>query len=133
METVAIIGGPKTGKTTLANKMAARLGITPVHTDDFIPMGWSESSAHVATMFGSRCPVIIEGVTIPRALRKFLAASEEKPCDRVIFLTVPMVDRNMGQSSMSKGIDAVWSEIEDELSRRGVLVQRGEPGLFDQS
>ena len=43
-----IIGGPRTGKTTLANKMGSPGEGTVLHTDDKIPLGWSEASEWIA-------------------------------------------------------------------------------------
>lgn len=89
MTRIAIVGGPNTGKTTLAGTLGPYLS-----TDDVKDMGWSESSAEVATWLQSDDDVlygpdlIVEGVAVPRALRKYLdAVPDTAPVDLVIVLT----------------------------------------------
>jgi adenylate kinase family enzyme len=116
---IAIAGGPRCGKTTLAAKLGdAR------HTDDVMSLGWSEASAEVAAWFDAAGPWIIEGVAVPRALRKWLASHPEgKPVDVVYWLGEPFVDLTKGQSAMDKGCSKVWREIEEELRSRGVAIR----------
>src|SRR5688572_24955373 len=68
-----VIGGwPRTGKTTLANQLAARLRIPVMHTDDLIgKVQISEASGVVAEWLSKPGPWIIEGVTTTRGLRKW--------------------------------------------------------------
>ena len=116
-----ITGYPGTGKTTMAKKADA--GCLVCHTDSTIPLGWSESSAEVATWFAQPGPWIIEGVAIPRALRKWLADNETgAPRDRIMFLThayEPLTGRRI---AMAKAIDTGLTEISDELRKRGVEI-----------
>lgn len=121
---ILITGYPRTGKTTLALEMTDAL-IPVRHTDATIPLGWSEGSAEVARWLSEPGPWIIEGVSIPRALRKWLAANEGAPCDRVHFLTHCHEALSKGQRSMAKGIDTVWREIVPKLRARGVAVVMG--------
>lgn len=132
MVRICITGGPKTGKTTLANKLslagAAGLGAErdPVHhTDDTIPLGWSNDSAEVAKWFDEPGPWIIEGVAVSRALRKWRERhpGEPPPVDRVIRLTVPRVALSKGQAAMAKGEETVWQEIVDWLGDQGVKIE----------
>lgn len=117
---IVITGGPRTGKTTAATA----LGLPVRHTDDTKHMEWSAASAEVATWFDAPGPWVIEGVSAPRALRKWLAAhAEGKPCDVVQRLTVARVALTPGQSTMAKGVETVWREIEPELRRRGVRIE----------
>lgn len=151
MTRVCIAGGPRTGKTTLAAKLAANVVMlecascgwpasehdcdtpnlapvaTPVrHTDDLIDLGWSEASAAAALWFDEPGPWIVEGVAVPRALRKWLAAHPEgKPCDVVHWLEEPMDLRSKGQIAMGKGCETVWMEIHDALTERGVRIVVG--------
>lgn len=116
---IAIAGGPRCGKTTLAETLGAAR-----HTDDLIERGWSEASALTATWFDEPGPWIIEGVAVPRALRKWLAANPEgRPCDVVHWLGAPRVPLTDGQVSMFKGCAKVWGEIVGELQRRGVEIR----------
>jgi broad-specificity NMP kinase len=117
---VAITGGPKTGKTTLAGEAAA-------HTDDAIAGNdWHQASALAAQWFDDpRADLCVEGVAVPRALRKWLAAHPVgKPVDEVVVLTQPHERLTPGQRTMGKGHDTVLREIEPELRRRGVTVRR---------
>lgn len=132
MRRIAIAGGPRTGKTTYARKLAAEHGLALVSTDDFASMGWSEASEHVAGLLGKGAPGVVEGVAVPRALRKALAASEARPVDRLLILEAPRVPRTPGQEAMAKGCRTVLAEIEPELRRRGVVIEYVvDPGEHD--
>lgn len=120
-ERICIIGGPRTGKTTLANTMSNVL-----HTDDLIgQFDWSGVSEFVATdWFARPGPWVIEGVAAVRALRKWLAANTDGvPCERIIVLTEPYVELSKGQASMAKGHEKVWQEVLPQLLARGVAVE----------
>lgn len=118
---VCITGSPRAGKTSAADKMASEHGLTARHTDHTIPLGWSAASAEIATWFEAPGPWICEGVAIPRALRKWLAAHPEgMPCDVIFLLDRPREELSRGQETMRKGIATVWAEIRNELARRGV-------------
>jgi hypothetical protein len=122
MTRILIAGGPRTGKTTLSTS----LGIARVrHTDDVMDLGWSEASAEVATWFDEPGPWVIEGVAVPRALRKWLAANEGKPCDVVCWLEHPVEPQSKGQAVMAAGCAKVWSEVADALHERGVNICYG--------
>ena len=122
MRTV-IVGGPKTGKTTLSDQMSDQYNAPVMHTDDTIGMGWSEGSAEVATWFGQSGPWIVEGVAAVRALRKWLAANPEgQPCDRVLYLTKTYEERKPGQITMAAGVTTVFREISRSLEERGVEI-----------
>lgn len=115
----AIAGIPKSGKTTLANNLSDNA----VHTDDFIHLGWSPASKAISLLFDKPDPLIIEGVTIPRALRKWLQQHPTgKPVDQVIFLNIPHIPLSPGQHNMAQGCRTVWLEILPELLKRGVII-----------
>lgn len=119
----AIVGGPRTGKTTLANLMEQRLSIFARHTDDLIPLGWSQASEAAASWFNEDGGWIIEGVTVPRALRRWLAAhpAQELPI-KVIVLRYPKVQTTPRQKAMAKGVYTVWNEIKSQILNRGAEV-----------
>lgn len=120
---ICITGGPGTGKTTLGQAMAAELGLTLVSTDDFIGLGWSRASAYLAERLSDGTPRIVEGVAVPRALRKLLALRPgEKPCDRLIVLTTVHRAQTPEQAAMGKGIHTVLDEILPALIALGVEV-----------
>lgn len=107
-ERVLIIGWPNTGKTTLAAQMGGGRS-----TDEVKDMDWSEASEAVSKWFDAPGPWIIEGVAIPRALRKWKEANPGKaaPVDRIIRLVAPHVKLSTGQTVMGKGMDTVLAEI----------------------
>lgn len=120
---IAIVGGPRTGKTQAARAVALATGLPLVSTDDFIAMGWSQASQHVADMLADGAPRVVEGVAVARALRKALRdRPDERPIDRLVILTVPKVEQTDGQRVMASGIDTVLDEILGELQALGVVV-----------
>lgn len=120
---IAVAGPPHSGKTMLSK----RLGLHVVHTDDLIPLGWSEASAAAMLSFDDeRSDLVIEGVAVPRALRKWLAAHPEgKPVDRVVWLERVYGELTPGQARMAKGCVTVWHQVLPELERRGVEIVYG--------
>jgi hypothetical protein len=130
---IVITGSPRAGKTSLSETLGRELGLAPRHTDetmalfpDLLPSErWSAQSAEVATWFGAPGRWIIEGVVVPRALRKWLKVhpAPEKPCDAALFLERPAQELSKGQETMRKGIATVWGEIRAELEARGVVIE----------
>ena len=111
---VVILGGPRSGKTTLSEE----LGIENVyHTDDLISKyGWTEASDIVAGWMNVPGPWIVEGTIAVRGLRKFLALHEGiKPCDKVIFRSESYVKLTSQQQNMADGIETIFSEIVQNL------------------
>ncbi len=114
-----IIGWPGTGKTTLGKKIAAELGLPYRSTDETLDMNldWSEASAEVATWLDAAGSWVIEGVALPRALRKWRDAhpGQPAPVDRVIRLTKVHRTLDKGATTMGKGIDTVLASLRDWL------------------
>lgn len=99
---IAIVGGPKTGKSTLSGMSDGRVVI---HTDDFRDIPWADVPIAVnRAVMASGGRYIVEGVQVARALRKGLAP------DAVVFLDVPMRDRTVGQDAMAKGVRTVMRD-----------------------
>lgn len=119
MQRVAILGPPTAGKTT-----ASRSYKRVCHGDGYIPMGWSEASAYVATLLDDPTIECYEGVVLARAIRKWLGTHRTgKPVDRVIYLERPRSKLTVDQQRMAAGIRTVWDEIRGELVRRGVVIE----------
>lgn len=119
---IAICGAPNTGKTYLSNTMPR-----PVfHTDDLIGRtDWTGQSAEVAEWMEMPGPWVIEGVSVIRAIRKFIKAHPgEKPCDKLLIMTCQYVPLNPGQARMASTINKHLAEVEPQLLALGVRVQR---------
>jgi dephospho-CoA kinase len=125
MSRICITGGPRTGKTTRAD-MSGGISGPVLHTDALIQThAWSEASQVVSEWFGDPGPWVIEGVAVPRALRKWLRAHPEgRPCDVVLYLETPRVKLTPGQATMAAGVATVFREIEGELAQRGVHIAK---------
>lgn len=123
---IAIAGGPRTGKTTLAAFLAPLHGITARSTDELVgEVPYADAAKQVAGWLDSLSPYVIEGVTVVRALRAWLRAHEKgAPCDVVYWSDTPKTEQTPGQATMAKGCATVWAQIEAELRARGVVVQR---------
>lgn len=121
MTRIVILGGPRTGKTTLAQKLAAE-HLSRQHrghhagylrmTDDLIHLGWSEASQAAAMWFDEPGPWIIEGVAVVRALRKWRDAhpGEPPPVDRAIALWCWHIEPTPGQRAMARADFKRWRE-----------------------
>lgn len=109
---ILITGWPGSGKTTLAQEMGGGRS-----TDEVMGLGWSESSAEVAKWFDSPGPWVIEGVAVPRAIRKWMKANPDKelPFDKIINLKSRHRPLDTKAYAMGKGIDTVWNEIRPQL------------------
>jgi len=117
---ILIAGVPRAGKTTLAARLGHQHRFPVIHTDDHRHLGWSESSAAVAALMRQPGPWIIEGVAVPRAIRKWMAANEGKPADVIYWLGRERLALTRGQTSMARGCGTVWAEILPALTARGV-------------
>lgn len=69
---IAIIGAPGSGKTTLANNLSKYYGLSVLHTDDFKHHRWAWQPILAVREYCNNYN-IIEGVTVARMLRsKFI-------------------------------------------------------------
>jgi SPP1 gp7 family putative phage head morphogenesis protein len=117
---VAVVGGPRTGKTTAARALADAHALPLRHADDLIPLGWSRASEQLAHEMRLSDGGVFEGVAIARALRKLLELEPGRPLDAVVRLRAPYAELTPGQAAMSAGHDRVLEAILPELERRGV-------------
>jgi hypothetical protein len=119
MKRIVIAGGSKTGKSTMADTYNCQVK----HTDDLMHLDWSTASEGAAKWFDELGEWIVEGVAVPRALRKWMKANSGKPCSKAIWLEQAYVERSAGQETMAKGCKTVWLEILEELRARGVEIE----------
>lgn len=116
-----ITGGPKTGKTTYSQNYP-----NVRHTDDLMRLLWSTQSDQISHWLDQPAPWVIEGVAIPRALRKWLKRNATgSPCDHLIYLTEPRIPRTLSQQALDKATWTIWQGIEPALRARGVVIQFG--------
>jgi len=66
-----IVGMPRSGKTTLAAKLAADSGATVIHSDDYLHLPWRViPGALLRALSGAKGDVILEGIHVARLLGK---------------------------------------------------------------
>ena len=116
---IAIAGGPQVGKTTICERVNGR----PVfHGDDYIKLGWSESSQKLCDVVNAEAgPLVVEGVQVPRALRKGMRV------DVVIWLERMGRYERDGHETMRGGAWTVLSEWRQANPRVPFLIQAGQP------
>jgi len=123
---IVIVGGPSTGKSTLAHRLKPSERVRC--TDELVGvLEWSEASAEVARWLDEPGPWVIEGVATARALRKWLLANPGKPLPcTVVLMARPLVELSKGQAAMGKGVATVWNEIAPDVLARGARVVRND-------
>ena len=127
---IAIVGGPRHGKSTLAEQLHAEHDI-PVYCCDpkskvvnpkpgttYLPEGMKfEDGAQWAAdnWFTMPGPWIIEGHSVARSLRHLKEESDDPSefVDKIIVLPYPHEEQTDGQRNLSKGVATVWEEVED--------------------
>jgi len=120
---VAVVGGPRAGKTTLALGIAWKLGGLAVrHADDLISLGWSDASALLAQEMLASDGGIFEGVAVVRGLRKALAISARAPVDALVILPDAHEPLTPEQRAMWSAQGTILAGILPELERRGVRI-----------
>jgi len=122
---IVICGGCRTGKTTLAERLAKETGHYLKGTDSLIEHAdWSRASEIASYWFDIEGDWIVEGVAAVRALRKWLARNPDgRPCDVCYWSNVAHVDLSLGQHRMNQGCFTVWNQVRDELLVRGVRIE----------
>jgi hypothetical protein len=114
MPRVAIAGGPRTGKTTLSQRVTGR---TVLHTDDLIgKFEWSQLSEEIVRQCASLGGFAVEGVRVAHALRKGLEV------DAVVWLETAKERLTPGQASMTRAVRTVFFEWEAANGARVPIV-----------
>lgn len=125
-----VTGAPRTGKTSLGIKLAQGEGMRHLCTDpqDLCPAGvagtplgleWSACSEWVARHWLELPgPWVIEGVAVPRALRKWRAMHPDAPppCDELIIMSEPFMALTTKQLAMGDNLHSVLDEMADWLA-----------------
>jgi tRNA A37 threonylcarbamoyladenosine biosynthesis protein TsaE len=95
---IAIVGGPGTGKTTLAANVSDR---RVLHTDDYVHRPWASVPDDVIRACEGLESFVVEGVQVARSLRRGLKV------DAVIYLDAM---HGAGSQSMAKAVDTVFRD-----------------------
>lgn len=104
---VAIVGGPRTGKTTLSEAVKDR---PVIHTDDWIEEPWEKQPHILIDQTKGLDRYLVEGVQVPRFLRKCAQLKLPCPVDAVAFLTRTHGTLNARQKGMAKAINTVFDQ-----------------------
>lgn len=121
---IAVTGVPGSGKTTLCKAATSRPSTVIMCTDEFKDMPWSESSAMVAKKANETVRnFVIEGVAVPRALRKGMEVDAVIVLSRVVngHLTGLLKPLSSGQIGMGKSVHRVLDEWHKENPNVPVL------------
>jgi adenylate kinase family enzyme len=118
---IVITGPPQSGKTTVGKILSGIFGIPLWSTDSLLPenLEWSEYSRRVAEWFDKPGDWLIEGVVVPRALRKWAAAhpTVPPPFDKFVLLREPHNNLvKLGQQTMAKQVIALSEELQEWIS-----------------
>lgn len=100
---VGVTGGPKVGKTTICMGVDDRV---VVNTDATKDMPWEDQPHEIIRMLKGLDRYLIEGVQVPRALRKGLEL------DALLVLSKPHEERTPRQEGMAKGVETVLADWE---------------------
>lgn len=125
-ERIVIVGGPRSGKSSLAREFRAaglptfcgdprskvkepEHGVT--YLPEGLPMSGDDGAAqwivdHWMTRPG---PWVLEGWIMARALRRWRRAWP--PCERIIVMRSPVVEQTPGQLALTKAVATVWRSI----------------------
>lgn len=110
---IAICGGPRVGKTTLAGLVTDR---PLIHTDGCRRLPWEDQPHAIIEACAPHDRFVVEGVQVARALRKGLQV------DVLIWLVRPMAERTPQQVALAKGVATVIESIRAELEIPIVVV-----------
>ena len=142
MTSLAIVGGPRTGKTTFARAICDAFPVSRrpslIRTDiihDCLLASYEiyRRADHrqrwrflgqevVRTLRHWPGGSIVEGVVVATALKYALQRSDAKPVDRVLVMRTVRQPRAAHQESMAVGILSTFESIVDELRARGVEI-----------
>jgi uridine kinase len=130
MKTIVVCGYTKTGKVTIANKIAAKLNRPLFISDDYQSLGHEESLNYLLKETYkhqiSNSPIIVEGILCFRLLRKGIKETSFFPdliiktnCDERTIRHFYNKD-NEGHKieralAFNKGLNTIWEEYQDLL------------------
>jgi hypothetical protein len=119
-----ILGSARAGKTTEAKRLGLLHNVPVFSSDDLIGThAWGDDSRHIVdNWFTREGDWIIEGCSVPRAVRKFLADPSlygtPIPWQTVVTLWHPYVELSKGQASQRKSNMTIWAQCQEMLLER---------------
>lgn len=137
-----MIGGPRTGKTTYATKLARELGVhlastgkrteAPnglVSTDNYLDRGtYADLPDRVIADLRQRESFVLEGTQAARVVRRWLRESpDEVKLDKALVFHRPWVRRNPRQEATAKGVKTMLRDLLPMLEKAGVQVEHMTP------
>ena len=103
---IAVVGGPKTGKSTLCRRCVK--GRPLFGTDTYKREPWKDQPAHILAMCSGVSKFVVEGVQVARALRGSKdGTAKQLEVDCIVYLTEPRIERLPGQERMAKGVATI--------------------------
>jgi hypothetical protein len=148
---IVVIGGPRTGKTTYATKLAKQLGVHlastgkrteqpeglasvknygKVSTDDYVNRySYADLPSKVIADLRGMEDFVLEGTQAARVLRRWLreAPNEPRVEKTLVFMGKPWVKRTPKQEATAKGVRTTWRELEPMLRRHGIPYEHMTP------
>lgn len=115
-----IIGGPRTGKTTLGTKLAEAAGLPLKSTDDLRHMDWDDVTPIVVQWLVDPEPCVVEGVRAVHALR--IIQDHDLVKFRIVLLLHPQVELTGKQMAMADGILTIYRRIRERLRVSGAEI-----------
>lgn len=117
---IAIAGGPRTGKTT----MTTGIDRTVIRTDNFMELAWTDVPFAVIEAF--RPGSVVEGVQVPRSLRKGLQV------DAIVWTGAFSTSQNTKQASMGQGVLTVFRDWVSGSIVLPPVFSEVTPGVFSE-
>jgi hypothetical protein len=114
---IAVVGRPRTGKTTLAKKLSEDLGLALHHTDDSInKIPFKDTDRHWINKLSGEESYIVEGVQVSRMLRSGGKDGSWKP-DKLIVVEAshPVRKEHKGLASLCKSAVDQWCESNPDV------------------
>lgn len=112
-----IIGGPRTGKTTLGRKLAEAAGVPLKSTDELKHLDWDDVTPIVVQWLLDPNPCVVEGVRAIHALR--VIQDHDLAQFKIVLLLHPQVELTGKQMAMADGILTIYRRIRDRLRVQG--------------
>jgi hypothetical protein len=122
---IVVTGPPLAGKSTLAVALSKVLNVPLLRTDALIEMEWSAASEEVAKWLDRDGPWIIEGVTVPRAIRKWRRTWGDEtppPFDKAIVIPNSRLPQTSHQKAMGTTVMGLMNLYKGWIGDRWIEV-----------